>query len=524
MQRPTWATRPVLVVAAIVLLAVVAGVVVLTSRSGNEHSKLPHNVASDVRMRIPAGGGVTLSAEVISPAGSGPFPLVVMPASWGSGANEYRIVGRQFASAGYQVVSYAQRGFGGSSGVIDFAGVATRQDVSTVIDWALKHTHADRTHIGALGISYGAGISLLAAAHDQRIKAVVAMSGWADFASAFGPQGTPNLLGLRSLFTTNLTAGNLTTDTKPLANDLSGDPQQTVALLQKMSSTRSASAAIAALNRNKPAIMLANAYSDSVIDPSQLVSFFADLQTPKQLRLSPGEHTGPELNGLFGKPDPTFLAAAQWLEHYLSGKDNGIDRAGPILLQDGATAAWHTYSTWPAGYRTVQLGTPGTPADITSSPGASWTRRLTVGTDSGATSGESFVAAPRSYHATTIALSSVRRADADVWTSAAVPSPALISGTPTLRVSVSSSSHRTTLYTYLYDVDEAGAATLMTYGPATVSSGPATATLRPVSWTVAAGHRIALVVDTADDRYASAAPSGSTVTLSSPASLAIPFG
>jgi len=70
MQRPTWATRPVLVVAAAVLLALAVVAVVLL-RSG---STKPDHIASEVRAKISAGGGVTLSAEVISPAGSGPFP------------------------------------------------------------------------------------------------------------------------------------------------------------------------------------------------------------------------------------------------------------------------------------------------------------------------------------------------------------------------------------------------------------------------------------------------------------------
>jgi putative CocE/NonD family hydrolase len=522
MQRPTWVTRRLLVVAAVVVLALGVVLAVVVSNGGRTGSPQTH-VASDVRAKIPAAGGVTLSAEVISPSGSGPFPLIVMPASYGSGANEYRIVGRQFASAGYQVVSYAQRGFKGSGGTIDLAGAATREDVSTVIDWALGHTRADRTRIGALGISYGAGISLLAAAHDKRIRVVVAMSGWADLAGAFVPQGTPNVQGLQSVIDVSRT-GVLNDDMHTLADDLESHPDHVTALVEQMSRSRSAADEIRALNQNQPAIMLASAYADSVIDPTQLVSFFNRLHTPKRLQLSPGEHTGPELNGLFGKPDPTFMSAAQWLEHYLRGKDNGIDRDGPVLLQDGATGTWHTYPAWPAAYRTVQLATPGTPGNVVASDPAPWTRQLSTGTDSGATSGRSFTKAPLQYRATTVDISSVRPADAYVWTAAPVANPVLVSGTPKLRFTIASSSPSTTLYAYLYDVDESGSATLMTYAPATASGGAVTMTLRPVSWSVVAGHHVALVVDTVDARYASAAPSASTVTLSSPASLSVPFG
>ncbi|MEU8888085.1 CocE/NonD family hydrolase C-terminal non-catalytic domain-containing protein [Streptomyces sp. NPDC048442] len=44
-------------------------------------------------------------------------------------------------------------------------------DVSAVIGWALAHTPADEDKIGMAGVSYGAGLSLLASGHDKRIKA-----------------------------------------------------------------------------------------------------------------------------------------------------------------------------------------------------------------------------------------------------------------------------------------------------------------------------------------------------------------
>jgi hypothetical protein len=77
------------------------------------------------------------------------------------------------------------------------------------------------------------------------------------------------------------------------------------------------------------------------------------------------------------------------------------------------------------------------------------------------------------------------------------------------------------LFSYLYDVNSSGSATLMTYAPATVSPGKAAITLRPLSWTLAAGHHLVLVVDTADTNFRSVESAGSTVTLSSPASLSV---
>lgn len=522
MHRPNWVTRPVIVVALVVVLCAAVAVGVIVAQSGGKHGS--STAGTDVTTKIPVGGGVTLTAEVISPAGKGPFPLIVMPASWGSGADEYRILGRGFAAAGYQVVSYGQRGFKGSGGQIDFAGSDTRQDASRVIDWALDHTHADADHIGMLGISYGGGVSLLAAAHDKRIKAVAAMSAWADYAAAFVPHHTLNSSAMHSLFDTAGQTGKLDSDVASIAQELDDSPSAAADRLEQLSPTRSAMTDIAALNRNKPAIFLANAFQDSLVDPSQLVPFFNALTTPKRLQLSTGEHTGPELPGLLGRPDPTMLAAAQWLDHYLGGKNNGADRASDVVLQDGATGAFHQYPSWPANRQEVKLAAPGTAGNMVATTPASWSHPLTTGTDSGATSGGEFIAAPGQFQPTKINSTSLRGADAWVWSAAPVGSALVISGSPQLKLNVSSSAPAVTLYAYLYDADASGAATLMSYAPATVSNGTATIKFRPMSWTVAAGHHAELVVDTVDSRYAAAEPAGTSVTLSSPASLTFGTG
>jgi predicted acyl esterase len=519
MRRPSWATGPVLVLAAVV--AVVAGVVVVVLSTGSgtvPAAKPPPGVASDVAAKIPAADGISLSAEVITPKGPGPFPLVVMPGSWGSAATEYHLPGQQFAAQGYQVVGYAQRGFKGSGGAIDFAGPKTRADVGTVIDWALAHTRADRKHIGMLGISYGAGISLLAAAADPRIKAVVVMSGWSDFDQALAPDGTANVVSLHLLLDGYRSkAGALSPALQTLADSLSsGRATEPARLLAALAKGRSAAEQVEALNKNRPAIMLASAYQDSIVDPAQIVPFFNQLTTPKRLQFATGDHGGPEAAGLQAKPDTTFADGKRWLDHYLMGKSNGIDSADPVQLADGATKTVHGYQNWPDAASTVTVGAP------------PWAHALTTGTDSGATSGPYFTAQPFPFHPPSLKWSSVQTDHAFVWNGTTLDRPTVISGTPSLRLGVSASVSPTTLYAHLYDVDQSGTATLMTYAPVSTTGGSVTITLHPTAWTVASGHHIAIVVDTVDQRYLSDAPSGSSVTLEStaeaPATLALPTG
>ncbi len=415
MPRPSWATRPFLIIAVATLVVAGAIVAVLANRdTGTAPPPKPiAGVASDRAAKIPAADGVALAAEVITPPGTGPFPLVVMPGSWGATATEYRLPGSQFAAAGYQVVAYAQRGFSTSGGKIDFQGPTTQRDVSTVIDWALRHTHADKTKIGLLGISYGAGASLLAAAHDPRIKAVVAMSGWSNLVGGLAPNGTPNIQSMHVLLDKLFRTGKLVGPVRDLAASLAGPATGTTAVLDSMTPDRSAADEITSLNRNKPAIMLANAYEDSILDPSPLVSFFDGLTTPKRFQLAPGDHGGPEQAALLGQADQTFADAKLWLDHYLRGAANGIDRTDPIQLVDGATGAVHAYRTWPAASTQLTLGPPNNRDDLVSAgttgvtAADQWTHTVTTGTDSGATTGASFVLQPHPYRPPSVNVAAV---------------------------------------------------------------------------------------------------------------------
>lgn len=181
---------------------------------------------------IPGSGGITLKGNVFTPAGARPgdrHPLIVLPSSWATPQIEYLAQAQQLADSGYVVVSYTSRGFWLSGGRIEVAGPPDIADVSAVIDWALVHTPADPQRIGMGGVSYGAGISLLAAGHDERIKAVVALSGWADLIDSIYSGRTQHLqaaalLGGAGLLTGRPSDELNTTLADFLGSDLAKEP------------------------------------------------------------------------------------------------------------------------------------------------------------------------------------------------------------------------------------------------------------------------------------------------------------
>jgi putative CocE/NonD family hydrolase len=517
-----WQIAGVAILAVLVALGVL--IVAIFRSTGGPHGE---------SVTIPAGGGITLAGETFTPDGPGRHPLIVMPAGWGATATEYRLLAQRFADRGYVVVAYAQRGFAGSGGAVDFAGTPTQRDASTVIDWALAHTRADPDRIGMTGVSYGAGISLLAAERDPRIKAVVAMSAWTDIDASLVQNGTLSSRTLGALLRTIGTKGRAGAYATELQARLKSDPAGTAGLLRTHEKVSSPIADIAALNGNGTAVMIANGWEDSIFPPAPLLRFYDALTTPKRLELAVGDHTTPELDGLFGRPDLTIGDALAWFDHYLRGRANGIDRADPIALQDVRSRGWHGFTSWPGTAASADLGAPGSAHAADGHAPASWTANLITGTDTAATSGPPQYVEPADYRPPTADLDVlVKNQHALVWSGPAEQSATTVSGLATVRVSVASSAPSVTFFTYLYDVAPAGTGQLISLAPFTATGLTATSAqavtidLQPIRWTVPPGDHLALVVDTVDPRYAQAAPIGSTLTLSSttsmPATLDVP--
>ena len=88
-------------------------------------------------------------------------------------------VANMLHAAGFTVVSYNERGRGGSGGA-GTAGALETPDLRSVIDAVVRHRYVDPNELGEFGFSIGADISILEAAADPRVKAVVAVGSGPD--------------------------------------------------------------------------------------------------------------------------------------------------------------------------------------------------------------------------------------------------------------------------------------------------------------------------------------------------------
>ncbi|GAA3340686.1 CocE/NonD family hydrolase [Amorphoplanes nipponensis] len=481
-----------------------------------------------------ATGGPVLKANVVAPAGAGRYPAVVLPSSWGLNDLEYLAQAKLLAARGYVVVSYTPRGWWLSGGEIDTAGPADMADLSTVIDWTIAHTAADPARIGAAGISYGAGLSLLGSAFDPRIRAVAVMSGWTDLSySLYGDrtrhQQAPGLLKL---------AADLLGHPGPELTGKLGDfaANRNVEEVLAWSRARSAATYVDAINANRPAVLMANAWGDSFFPPNQLVDFFGRLTGPKRLEFRPGDHAIAELTGILGLDNAVWTSVFRWFDQYLAGIDTGIG-AEPAVQIKPYNAAAEGYPAWTALAATTRrygLGRirllDGTGL-LGGAPGAGWTKTLPTDLNTTADGGAVLITNGLSAFTgrqPTIWLPTVSRARAGVWAAERPATVQHIRGIPKLHLELSGTAARGTVVAYLYDLDALGNAGLITHAPVTwldAAGGDRAVDLAlpATAFDVPAGHSLTLVVDTVDPLYYDEnAPNGS-VTIGGGSYLDVPL-
>jgi predicted acyl esterase len=466
---------------------------------------------------ITGDGGTTLKANVVTPAsadGSHSYPLLVMPTSWGLPQVEYLAQAQKLADSGYVVVTYNVRGFWQSGGEIEVAGPPDVADASKVIDWALANTPSDAQHIGMAGVSYGAGISLLAAAHDRRIKAVASLSGWADLIDSIYSGRTQHSQAAALLDGAGILTGRPSPEVNQVFKDFFASNLAKEQEMIDWGKKRSVATYVDQINKNGAAIMLANAWGDTIFPPNQLADFYGKLTGPKRLEFRPGDHATAELTGLFGLPNDVWTDTEHWFDHYLKGEDNGINREEPVQLKSRSTGGYEGYPDWKS------VGATKRKIDLAG------TSTIHTNVDSGADGGIVFLSSILDQVAQVPPIASIPllpRRWAAVWQSEKYASAQQVRGTVTLHTTVTDTKESGTLVAYLYDVGPLGLGKLVSNAPYTwygqTPGKPFGVDLELFStaYDVPAGHRLALVVDTVDPLYIAHNPSGAQLTFSSPA-------
>ncbi|WP_449349276.1 CocE/NonD family hydrolase [Streptomyces shaanxiensis] len=495
------------------------GAVSATLIAGSALGLAPTAQAADaVRFVDIAGdGGTVLKANVVTPTGADGtrrYPLLVLPTSWGLPQVEYLAQARKLANSGYIVVSYNVRGFWQSGGEIEVAGPPDIADASRVIDWALANTPSDARRIGMAGVSYGAGISLITAAQDKRVKAVAALSGWADLIDSIYSGRTQHVQAGAVLDGASLVTGRQSPEIRQIFDNFYASNLSKEQEMIDWGKKRSAATYVDQLNRNGAAVMMANAWGDTVFAPNQSADFYEKLTGPKRLEFRPGDHATAELTGLFGLPNDVWTDTERWFDHYLKGEDNGIDREEPVRLKSRSTGGYEGYPDWKSvGATRKKIALAGTTT-------------IHTNVNSGADGGIVFLSSILDQIARVPPVASIPllpRRWAAVWQSGKYATAQQVRGTAELHTTLTPTKESGTLVAYLYDVGPLGLGKLVSHAPYTfhgrTPGKPFDVDLELFStaYDVPAGHRLALVVDTVDPLYIEHNPSGAQLTFSSSA-------
>eukprot|EP01059_Diplonema_ambulator_P024827 TRINITY_DN412_c0_g1_i3.p1 TRINITY_DN412_c0_g1~~TRINITY_DN412_c0_g1_i3.p1 ORF type:complete len:530 (+),score=217.17 TRINITY_DN412_c0_g1_i3:59-1648(+) len=304
--------------------------------------------------------GTRLMANSYVPVNTtGRLPLVIFINSWGAPSEEYIAPVNRFAKQGYVGLEYEARGFYGSGGQIGTAGPDDVQDVQAVITWALKKwPQADPNNIALGGISYGAGLSLLGAGADTRVKTVIAMSGWKNLVDALWWQTAPSLVWSDILLEIGKTTGRV----PPILYEMLYNLMHytNVSYTIDWANQRSPDKYLAELNNRKVPIFISNNMEDNLFHANFQLDFFEQLQGPKRLFMNQGTHAEAELSGLIPGDDNNAIwdAADAWLDHFLKGVVNNIQLPPLVRFTLGnkeVVMEHELFDTWPpsSGYEVL---------------------------------------------------------------------------------------------------------------------------------------------------------------------------
>lgn len=443
-------------------------------------------------------------------------PAVIFTNSWTLDHYEYEIPARTLADRGYIVLSYTTRGFRGSQGKIEVGGPREIRDVQTLLDWLETHTRVDAQNIGMAGVSYGGGISLLAAAHDLRIKTVVALSAWGDLEKSLYGNDTIREVWLNILVGSGDRFGELDPSIHALVKDMRAGENE--AELRSWARSRSPHTYVDILNARKIPIFVANSYLDGLFPPLQMREFFDKLTVPKKFYLDQGLHASSALNGIFGLPSALWTETFEWLDYYL-GRGGQAPREGIIFHSDKGD---EVFSKFPRLGAKNFIMRPRN--SLTSDREGSFRTEsihIVGNKDSGATSGipiltdlaTTYINKPAEKY-----LSNIKMEHAAIFESQPLTETLFLRGAPRVEIALGPHESKVQLVAYLYDVNSWNKGRLITHGVMTVqkptqSSAHYELDLAITGYDIPKGHRLALVLDTVDPLYTPALPPGNLYTV-----------
>ncbi|MEE4260400.1 MAG: alpha/beta fold hydrolase [Bacteroidales bacterium] len=117
-------------------------------------------------------------------------PLLVLVHGWGRNAGRMMPYIEKFHKTGFNLVAFDSRNHGSSDADQHSTMLKFAEDILATIEYTSKQGWINSINVGLLGLSIGGAASIYAAAHDDRIKAVITVGAFAEPQSVMNKQLT----------------------------------------------------------------------------------------------------------------------------------------------------------------------------------------------------------------------------------------------------------------------------------------------------------------------------------------------
>lgn len=412
------------------------------------------------------------------------------------------IEGGRLMERGYTFVMVDLRGFGGSTGCLDWSGPGEQADVKAAVEWAAGASFSNG-NVGMYGKSYDGVTGLIGAALAPKgLKAVVSQEPVYDMSRYLYSNGVryPNSVGTPALY------GVIASTPGPLL----GKPDYSVASLndlqrpgcpvlnvldQQNEDTSSAywreRNFIEKTRGSKVPVFLTQGFLENNTKPDGAFETYDGLAGPKRAWFGMWDHVrGNDVDAdgrlLMGRPG-WFDEVMRWYDHFLKGAPAPSDPPVVVQTSDGT-------------YRAEQAWPPADAVALTSTlrPGSYTDDASNSGTGEGSGNGIWTISKPLAH---------------DAW----------FAGEPELTADVKTLLPRANLVANVYDIAPDGRATMISRATKRIdASGEHRLKLLGNDWKLPAGHRVGVLLSSSNSEWWLHLPTLQPVTVAS-ATIDLPF-
>lgn len=278
------------------------------------------------------------------------------------------IEGTDLFDQGYAFVMVDLRGFGGSTGCLDWGGPGEQADVRAAIDWAAKQPWSTGA-VGLYGKSYDAVTGLIGNNLDQRaLKAVVAQEPVWDMYQYIYSNGVPrpNVTGTASAYNSIATLAQLPDDDPRYLANSRYEQSHPECLTQNTAGYRIAdqddpfwtarNLAKAAKGTDTP-LFVTQGFIENNTKPEEMQEYLDNHKGPERGWVGQWEHVrGGDRTG----DGRLSMGREGWYDETLSFYDQYLKGSRPEVRYpaysvEDSTGAWRAQKTWPVVDRSVNL-------------------------------------------------------------------------------------------------------------------------------------------------------------------------